>query len=86
MNNSLDLTTTPLKGVHSDCMSVLWVFRDAHGNWCTREEGGATTGFATREAAIEFAQHLGRAWGAYRLFLELKDGRFTQELLNLNVR
>jgi hypothetical protein len=66
--------------------AVLWVFRDIHGNWCAREEGGATTGFATREAAVEFAQRLGRAWGAYRLFLELKDGRFTQELLNLRSR
>jgi hypothetical protein len=61
---------------------VLWVFRDVHSNWFVREEGGATSGFATRDAAIEFARRLGGKLGAYRLFLELKDGRFTQELLN----
>jgi hypothetical protein len=61
---------------------VLWVFRDVHDNWFAREEGGATTGFATRDAAVEYARRQGAKAGAYRLFLELKDGRFTQELLN----
>jgi hypothetical protein len=84
MHNFQDLTMAPRKGTNPESLAVLWVFCDIHGNWCAREEGGVTTSFATREAAIEFAQRLGRAWGAYRLFLELKDGRFTQELMNLS--
>lgn len=84
MHNSQDLTQAPLRGTSPESLTVLWVFRDVQGNWCAREEGGATTSFATRETAIEFAQRLGRAWGAYRLFLELKDGRFIQELMNLS--
>lgn len=65
---------------------VLWVFRDMGGDWCLREEGGATAHFATRDGAVGQARHLGRAWGSYTLYLELKDGRFVQEMMNIPPR
>ena len=67
-----------------DDTAVIWVFRDYQDQWCVRKEGGEIeASFAGRTDAVELARAIGRAWGSYRLFLELRDGRITQELFNL---
>lgn len=64
--------------------AVLWVFRDYRGRWCVRMEGGVVEAeFLNRNEALTFARVAGRADGSYRLFLELNDGRVTQEFFNL---
>lgn len=62
---------------------VLWVFRNYDDRWCVHLEGGGATAYGRRDEAIELARLCGRAWGSYRLYLQLKDGRVTQELYNL---
>jgi predicted ABC-class ATPase len=65
---------------------VLWVFRDYEDRWCARKEGSKVEhAFASREEAAAAARATGRAWGSYRLFLELKDGRMLQEAFNLGL-
>jgi hypothetical protein len=67
-----------------DTTIVLWMFRDYDNRWCVRQEGGNNDAvFLSREKALAFARETGQAWGSYRLFIELRDGRVTQELLNL---
>jgi hypothetical protein len=62
---------------------VLWVFRDYDDLWCVRKEGGDIEAtFTAREDALAFARRTGAVWGAYRLFIELKDGRVTREIFN----
>jgi hypothetical protein len=71
----------------ADDAPVLWVFRDYEGRWCVRTEGGETEAvFTGREKALDFAREHGRAAGSYRLFVQLRDGRVTQELFNLGER
>jgi hypothetical protein len=66
---------------------VLWVFRDYENRWCVRQEGGASeAAFLSRDKAVAYARQTGLAWGSYRLFIELRDGRVAQELLNLALR
>lgn len=62
--------------------TVVWVFRDQDDHWCVREEGGRIESFATRDGAIDFARTAGHVGGAYRLFVEGADGRFTQECVD----
>jgi hypothetical protein len=62
---------------------VLWVFRDYDDLWCVRKEGGDIEAtFSSREDALAFARRTAAVWGAYRLFIELKDGRVTREIFN----
>lgn len=64
--------------------AVLWVFRDYDDRWCVRKEGGdIDAAFCNREEALDFARRAGRGHGSYRLFIELRDGRITQELFRL---
>lgn len=64
--------------------AVLWVYRDYGDRWCVREEGGKfEAAFGSREKAAACARAAGHAAGSYRLFLQLKDGRVTEEHFNL---
>ena len=64
--------------------AVLWVFRDYDDRWCVRREGAnGVKSYPCRSDALEAARLYGRAWGSYHIFLELKDGRVTQERFNL---
>jgi hypothetical protein len=59
-------------------------FRNYDDHWCVRCEGDdGMTGYDGRDKAIEAARLYGRACGSYRLYLQLTDGRVTQELFNL---
>jgi hypothetical protein len=71
---------------HHGLTLVLWVFRDTNDRWWVREEGGGMEPFTSREDALEFARNTGRVWGSYRIFIELSDGRVTQELFNVGGR
>ncbi|MCA1941642.1 MAG: DUF2188 domain-containing protein [Caenispirillum bisanense] len=52
--------------------------------WVVRREGDQRIHrFADRRTAADFARGLGQAAGAYRLFLELRDGRMMCEMLNV---
>jgi hypothetical protein len=63
---------------------VLWVYRDYGRNWCVRKEGGAlAAAFSSRKKALAVARTVGEAWGSYHLFLQLDDGRVTEEFFNL---
>jgi hypothetical protein len=67
--------------------AVLWVYRDYDDRWCVREEGGKfEAAFGSREKAAACARAAGHAAGSYRLFLQLKDGRVTEENFNLGQR
>lgn len=66
--------------------AVLWVFRDYEDRWCVRREGAnGVKSYSCRSDARDAARLYGRAWGSYRIFLQLKDGRMAQELFNLPV-
>jgi hypothetical protein len=66
---------------------VLWVYRDYGRNWCIRKEGGElAAAFSSRTKALAVARALGEAWGSYHLFLQLDDGRLTEEFFNLRLR
>lgn len=65
---------------------VIHVARDSGDGrrWTVRREGdGRTHRFIERGDAAAFARHLGQSAGAYRLFLELRDGRVVCEMLNV---
>lgn len=63
---------------------VLYVQRDETGRWVVRCEGEPhLRRFADRKGAARFAREAGQAAGAYRLFLELTDGRLLCEMLNV---
>jgi hypothetical protein len=67
-----------------DDIVVMWVFRNYQDNWCVRQEGGAIeASFAGRKDAIHFARSTAHSWGAYRLFIQLPDGRIARELCNI---
>jgi hypothetical protein len=94
MNTFVPMASVVLKGVlagtaalargeHED-MAVLWVYRDYDGHWRVRQEGSEIEAtFDRREDALGFARAAGQAWGSYRLFIQLRDGRVTEELFNL---
>jgi hypothetical protein len=72
---------------HCGASIVLWVYRDYENRWCVRREGAKGEDvFMSRERALAFAREIGQAAGSYRLLIELRDGRVTQELLNCAVR
>ncbi len=62
---------------------MLWVFQDYDGRWRFRKEGDASDlAYASRGDAVAAARSAGESAGAYRLYLQLTDGRFALELLN----
>ena len=62
---------------------VIWAFHACDNFWCVRREGSdVEVTFASRAAALTFARKIGAAWGSYRLFFPLGDGRMTRELFN----
>src|SRR6185503_14485552 len=64
-------------------VAVLWVYRDYDNRWCVRQEGGKfEAAFTGRDKAVACARAAGHAAGSYRLFLQLKDGRVTEEHFN----
>ncbi|SOD96132.1 DUF2188 domain-containing protein [Caenispirillum bisanense] len=72
---------TPVFHVVSDAATA---DGDEARRWVVRREGDQRIHrFADRRTAADFARGLGRAAGAYRLFLELRDGRMMCEMLNV---
>lgn len=62
---------------------VIWVFRDNRNAWRVRREGeGREPIFRSRRDALAFGRLLGLAAGGYKMFFELRDGRFSCEFLN----
>jgi hypothetical protein len=62
---------------------VLWVFRDADSRWRMRKEGETVDReYPSRDLAIADARRFVSDLRSYRLYLQLKDGRFVLELLN----
>lgn len=62
---------------------VIWVFRDNRNAWRVRREGEEREPtFRSGRDAVAFGRLLGMAAGGYKMFFELRDGRFSCEFLN----
>lgn len=71
---------------HGDnSLTVLSVYQDIDGLWRFRREGDlANCAYALRRDAVTAARVCGELAGSYRLHLQLPDGRFMLELLNVH--
>ena len=68
-------------------LPVLWVYRNYDDRWTVHLEGEDSEWcHSTRNDAVVAARLIGESYGCYRLFLQLSDGRFCLEMLNVSRR
>jgi len=62
----------------ADGAAVLWVFRGYDSRWYVRTEGDVMgeTPQSSRQEAVESARKRGDALGYFRIYIQLRDGRF----------
>lgn len=62
---------------------IVWVFRDSEDVWNVRCEGEAAEYRCLgRDQAVALARGMLAACASYRLYLQLRNGRFVTEYLN----
>ena len=68
-------------------LPVLWVYRNYDDRWTVHLEGEDSEWcHPTRNDAVAAARLIGESYGCYRLYLQLPDGRFCLEMMNLSRR
>ncbi|MDN5925722.1 MAG: hypothetical protein L0I29_01445 [Hyphomicrobiales bacterium] len=66
-------------------LPVIWVFQNYDGRWAVHLEGEDSEWcHSTRGDAVVAARLIGESYGCYRLHLQLTDGRFCLEMMNLS--
>jgi hypothetical protein len=70
----------PAEGADASPTPVFWIYIDDKCRWNLHKEGGAVeASFGSRADAARFVRDLGGD-SAYRLFIEMPDGKIVQEL------
>lgn len=74
-------------GAMSPVTPVLWVYQSYNGRWTVHLEGEDTEWtHSSRGDATHAARLMGESYGRYRLHLQLANGRFCLEMMNLGQR